>query len=111
MQLNSEPTKIGRLKISQRDLRMLNFLVPVMWVMFAYGAYMALAAGRVGEGIAYIGLLIVFFCALVGPYFWGIVTIADVAFRKVLAVMTALGILITATGWVIRIATWAAAGT
>ena len=108
MQLNSEPTKIGRLKISQRDLRMLNFLVPVMWVMFAYGAYMALAAGRVGEGIAYVGMLIVFFCGMVGPYIWGIVRTADVALRKVLAVMTALGMLITATGLVIRFAAYLA---
>ena len=105
MQLNSEPTKIGRLTLGQRDLRMLNFLVPVMWVMFAYGAYLALAAGRVGEGIAYVGMLIVFFCGMVGPYIWGIVTTADVVLRKVLAVMTALGILITATGWAIRFAT------
>ena len=76
--------------------------------MFAYGAYVALAAGRMGEGIAHIGMLIVLFCGLVGPYIWGVVTTADVALRKVLAMMTALGVLITATGWVIRLAAYLA---
>ncbi len=108
MELSNERKQIWRLTLSKRDLRIMGFLTPVIWIMFAYGAYVALAAGRMGEGIAHIGMLIVLFCGLVGPYIWGVVTTADVALRKVLAMMTALGVLITATGWVIRLAAYLA---
>ena len=108
MELSNERKQIWRLTLSKRDLRIMGFLAPVIWIMFAYGAYVALAAGRMGEGIAHIGMLIVLFCGLVGPYIWGVVTTADVALRKVLAMMTALGVLIAATGWVIRLAAYLA---
>lgn len=73
MELSNERKQVLGVTLSKRDLRMLGFLTPVMWVLFAYGAYVALAAGRIGEGIGHIGMLIVLFCALVGPYYYCVI--------------------------------------
>jgi len=88
-----------------RDKWVMNVIAPFIWVMIAYTVYLAFASGRIGEGIAQSGLLIVLFSTLVGPHLWGVVEHADAALNKVLAILIAFGILTMATGWLIRLMT------
>ena len=89
-----------------RDVWLLNAIVPVMWVVVASAAYLAFAKGNAGEGIAHMGMLMVVFCAMIGPYMWGIVHPSnDGALGKLLTIATLLGFLIMATGWLIRLTT------
>jgi hypothetical protein len=85
----------------KHDLWVLNVAAPIMWVGFAAVAYLAFAQGRIGEGIAHIGMLIVLFCGLI--HLWGIVDSSrDIALSKLTTIATLFGVLVCATGWLIR---------
>lgn len=85
-----------------RDMRVLNVMAPFVWVITASATYHAFVNGRVGEGIAHTGMLLLLFSAMVGPHFWGIVKHEDTALCKLLTLLSVLGMLTMAAGWFIR---------
>jgi hypothetical protein len=107
MIIGNQPSETNRKwlpTLTARDLRLMSVLAPFIWVVAALAAYLAFANGRVGEGIAHAGMLLVLFSAMVGPYFWKIVEHSDLTLCKVLNLITALGVLTMAAGWLIRLA-------
>ncbi len=99
----SEKKPFG-LAISQRDLLVMKIIAPIIWVMFAWATYLAFASGRIGEGIGHCGFLLVIFSGLV--HLLGLIDPdRDVALSKLLTIATLFGILVCATGWMIRLTT------
>ena len=92
------------IKISQRDLLAIKIIAPIIWIMFAYATYFAFSKGRIGEGIGHVGFLLVLFCGMV--HIFGIVDhVRDIALSKMLGIVTLFGVLVCATGWLIRLST------
>ena len=90
---------------SKHELLLFSVVAPIMWILLAAGAYLAFMKGNIGEGIAHIGLLIVLFWAMIGPFSGIVDPTRDPVLHKAGSIATLFGFLIMATGWVIHFAT------
>lgn len=102
-----EGLRILGITFSNADRKLMNVLGPVIWAFMAADTVISFTTGRIGSGLISLGLLIVFFCGIVGPAMWRIVDPKqDVQLGKLLSIIALLGFLIVATGVVYRLMTW-----
>jgi hypothetical protein len=99
--------RIFGLSLSSSDTKFLNILGPVIWVVMAADAVISFTEGRLASGLVSTGVLVVLFCGMIGPKMWRVVDPKeDVLLGKLTSIVTLLGILIMATGFVLRMMTW-----
>lgn len=91
------------LSFGEWELRVINYGMPFVCLFMGFAAYRAFRDGDPGAGIACIGFTMMLFAAMVGPVCWGIVEEGDASLRKILSMVSLLGVLTMATGLLIQV--------
>ncbi|MBL8523329.1 MAG: hypothetical protein JNN20_06555 [Betaproteobacteria bacterium] len=95
--------KLPGINFSRADRIVLSVVAPLVWIMVGVDAIFALQGGRYASAVADVGLLMMTFCAMIGPHMWKLVDPQnDGALGKVVSMVTLLGFLMLCTGLVAR---------
>lgn len=98
-----EVRKIFGIKLSNTDRKLMNVLSPAIWVFLAAATIKALLNGQLVVVIGNVGLLIVLFFAMVGPFMWRIIDPEkDVALGKISSIATLLGLMTVFASMLVR---------
>lgn len=95
--------KLLGLRLSERDFKFMRWFAPAIWVFLAAATIKAALEGQTITAIGNVGLLIVLFCAMIGPFMLRIIDPQkDVALGKVSAIATLLGLMTMVASMLVR---------